>query len=53
MTKPELLKRLKELPDKLSGEFEKQHILADEALVEYINDAEIENAYEDIEKWYS
>ena len=54
MTKYELLQRLKEI-DKTSGEdwdFEKAHVQADNALLEYINDTAIKEAFDAIEKWY-
>ena len=44
----ETLKELKEL-----GDMELSHIEADEALLRFINDKEIEDAYESISKWYS
>jgi hypothetical protein len=53
MTKQELLEILKKLegisPDQ---DVERPHIEADEALIEYINDPEIAEAYEKIPKWY-
>lgn len=51
MTKEELLKTLKGCNN--NGDMESNHIAADEALLEFINDKEIEEAYEDIEKWYA
>ena len=32
---------------------EKAHVLADEALLTYIKDKEIANAFHEIEKWYA
>lgn len=52
MTRDELLRRLTELgqppvdPERAHGE-------ADDALLEFINDLEIAQAYNAIEKWYA
>ena len=35
------------------GDTEVMHLKADDALVEYINDQDITNAYEKINKWYA
>lgn len=52
MSKDELLVKLKALHgDDLDSEA--AHIEADEWLLEYINDAEISEAYNEIEKWYA
>lgn len=58
MNKEKLIEKLKEIkikynPDKPSYDGEKAHIEVDYLLLEYINDKEIKEAYEDIEKWYS
>jgi len=52
MTKEQLIQRLKDLAyDQLDEEME--HIDADNALLEFINDPEITKAYEAINKWYA
>ena len=58
LNKQELLKRFKEIVEKqeksvLGGDFDDDHILADNLLLEYINDEDIKNAFESIERWYS
>ena len=57
MTKNELLKRLKEL-EKLSLQDdpnapEEAHHMADKALLEFIGDEEISQAFASIYKWYT
>ena len=62
MEKEELLKKLNELIDKSEiyacGQFETEgdpsdwHIEADMYLLEFINDTEITEAFNKIEKWY-
>lgn len=52
MTKEELLEALKEIY-KNEGDKEMAHVRADNSLLEYINDEDITNAYEEIEKWYA
>lgn len=52
MTKEELLKKLAEIK-KYDGDTEAAHGDADDALLEYINDEEISNAYNIIDKWYA
>lgn len=51
MTKEELITKLNDLLSEHDAE--KAHIKADELLLEYIDDMDIEVAYEAIEKWYS
>lgn len=51
MTKEELLKKLRELQG--SGDLESAHWNADEALIEFIDDPEIDEAYDLIAKWYA
>lgn len=58
MSKVELLARLIELqdyrdPDLGWDDKEVGHMLADQALLEYIDDPKVEAAFERIEKWYS
>ncbi len=48
MTKDELLEQLKDLE---GGEFD--HMVADQLLIDYINDPKITEAYEAIERWYA
>lgn len=51
MTRDELLLRLKEIPEMYDTE--NAHIQADEALLAYINDAEISVAWGKIDKWFA
>jgi len=51
MNKDELLKRLLSIKD--DGDFEMTHSYADDWLIEYIDDEEIQKAYNDIGKWYA
>lgn len=51
MTKDELIARLRELAE--SGDTERAHGEADDALLAYINDPDIAAAYDAIEKWYA
>jgi hypothetical protein len=51
MTKEELIKELKELKD--LGDPEIAHGRADDALLNYINDAEVTDAFNSIEMWYA
>ena len=51
MEKEELLRLLKKCAD--SNDTEKAHVEADELLIKYINDKDIEDAFNDIHKWYS
>jgi hypothetical protein len=51
MDKQALIKKLKVLQE--NGDTENDHIDADDLLIEYINDKEIEEAYEAIDKWYA
>lgn len=50
MTRDEVLKRLRSLH---SGDEEVDHLDADGALLEYINDPEISQAFNEIPKWYA
>ena len=49
MTKYELLDKLTHLND----DPEENHVNADEALLSFINDEEISEAFNKLEKWYS
>jgi len=51
MTKDELLERLRACAK--NGDTEIAHSDADDALIEYINDPEITEAYEAVSKWYA
>lgn len=51
MTKEELLTELKRCAVK--GDAEIAHGDADDALIAFINDAEIKAAYDAVEKWYA
>lgn len=50
ITKEELLGKLSELKE---ADPELAHIEADEALIDYINDKEIEEAFEEVPRWYA
>lgn len=50
MTKEELLAKLQTL---MEGDTEENHLDADVALLEYINDPEITAVYREIPKWYA
>ena len=50
MTKDELLKALSECN---TGDEERDHVKADDLLLEYINDPEIRWLFDAIEKWYA
>ncbi len=51
MDKEELVKELKALQN--GGDEESDHARADNLLLEYINDEEVDEAFDKIEKWYS
>lgn len=51
MTKEELIKRLEICA--AGGDTEAVHGYADDALIEYINDPEIQEAYAKVPKWYA
>lgn len=51
MTKAELLAKLKAIREQ--SDREAAHADADDALLDYINDAEVRAAYDAIEKWYA
>ncbi|MEE8114916.1 MAG: hypothetical protein V3T23_11260 [Nitrososphaerales archaeon] len=52
MTKEELIRKLVEWSDK-EGDTESQHVWADNALLDYIDDDSIRKAYKAISKWYA
>ena len=51
MTRDELLAKLKELKE--MNDLEMSHLMADEALLNYIADEEIAQAFCDLERWYA
>ena len=51
MTKEKLIEELKQQLN--NGDQEDAHIAADNLLLQYINDKEIEDAYNMIDKWYA
>lgn len=51
MTKEELLTKLEACAQ--DGDVEASHSDADDALIEYINDPEIAEAYHAVPKWYA
>lgn len=53
MDKETLVKKLKRLSENVCGDFETSHYKADRLLIKYINDKEIEDAYDNVGKWYS
>lgn len=52
ISREDLLRKLKELSE-LKHDPEVAHSEADELLLSYINDPEIEKAFEEVPKWYS
>ena len=52
ISREELLRILKELAE-LKHDPEVAHSEADEAIINYINDPEIEKAFEEVPKWYA
>jgi hypothetical protein len=52
ISREDLLRNLKELAE-LKHDPEVAHSEADELLLQYINDPEIEKAFEEVPKWYS
>ena len=53
MDRTELIKELKKLDEDICDDFESTHYDADRLLIKYINDKEIEDAYDNVGKWYS
>ena len=51
MTKEELITKLKQC--ELNGDTEAAHSDADDLLIKYINDVDIQDAYEQVDKWYA
>ena len=52
ISRADLLNKLKELVGDY-GDIEASHAEADELLLQYINDPEIEKVFEEVPKWYS
>lgn len=50
MTKEELLEKLRSFH---TDDEESDHVNADDALIEYINDPEVTEAFNAIKKWYA
>ena len=53
MTKKQLVSKLKDIKEVHGKDPEGAHSHADNALLEYINDADVYEAFDDIEKWYA
>lgn len=53
MSKEQLLEKLRRLEELSESDKERAHIYADEALLKYINDPDISEAFDHIGKWYS
>lgn len=53
MTIKELIARLQAIEENLGNDEEVAHLEADSALLEYINDSDVTNAYDQIGKWYA
>jgi hypothetical protein len=50
LTKEELISELMKFK---GGDPEAEHAMADDLLIEYINDEDIAKAYGDVDKWYA
>lgn len=53
MTKEDLIAKLKLIAEHGGSDKENDHVVADDALLEFIGDAEISAAYGNISKWYA
>lgn len=54
MNRTELIKELKKLDEDICNRsYEDTHYEADRLLIAYIDDKEIEDAYDNVGKWYS
>lgn len=51
MSKTELLEALRQCAT--LDDTENAHVLADHALLEYVNDSDVTSAYREIRKWYA
>jgi len=53
MDKKELLEKLRFINEELAEDEEVCHVQADQALLDYINDLEVMEAFYKIDKWYA
>ena len=53
LTKDELIAKLVELAKCNNGDIEMNHSIADDLLLQYINDEDVRAAYNTIDKWYA
>jgi hypothetical protein len=53
MTLDQLVQKLRTIHQEHYGDRETAHMQADRALIEFIDDRAVENAYDAIGKWYS
>ena len=53
MTKDELLKKLREAASTAEDDAEVGHLDADQALLDYINDVDVHQAFDAVKKWYA
>lgn len=54
MIKKELIDKLNALGgDDIDGDPERNHGMADELLLEFINDIDVRNAFKSTERWYA
>ncbi len=53
MTKSELIEKLKSLAELSEHDEERAHGEADEVLLQYINDPDVSEAFEKIDRWYA
>lgn len=51
--KEELINELNAIADNGGYDQENNHVMADELLLKYIDDSEIKEAYDKIDKWYA
>lgn len=52
LSKEDLIHNLRQIEECPEGEME-DHVLADRLLLDYINDAEVTDAFNSINKWYA
>ena len=53
MTIDELIAELKRIKAESEGDHEEDHYAADGALLTFINEPRVDEAFDDIEKWYA
>ena len=53
MTRDALIEKLKELATAVNFDPAKDHVTADQLLLDYINDPLITKLFDEIEKWYA